>query len=136
MASKIKPTDFSSAVEKILSEFGETSAKAVAKAAEDTAKATVQELKQSSPKNQKDGPKVRRGKYARGWKVKEEKSTTIPTYTVHNATDYQLTHLLEYGHVLRKGGRVYGRAKPYPHIAKAEAAAIKSFEQSIRKGIQ
>ena len=72
MASKIKPTDFSSAVEKILSEFGETSAKAVAKAAEDTAKATVQELKQSSPKNQKDGPNVRRGKYARGWKVKEE----------------------------------------------------------------
>ena len=108
----------------------------MAKAAEDTAKASVQELKQSSPKNQKDGPKVRRGKYARGWKVKEEKSTTIPTYTVHNATDYQLTHLLEYGHVLRKGGRVYGRAKPYPHIAKAEAAAIKSFEQSIRKGIQ
>lgn len=134
--AKIKPTDFSSAVEKILSEFGETSAKAVAKAAEETAKATVQELKQSSPKNQKDGPKIRRGKYARGWKVKEEKSTTIPTYTVHNATDYQLTHLLEYGHVLKKGGRVYGRAKPYPHIAKAEAQAIKAFENSIRKGIQ
>ena len=134
--AKIKPTDFSSAVEKILSEFGETSAKAVAKAAEETAKATVQELKQSSPKNQKDGPKIRRGKYARGWKVKEEKSTTIPTYTVHNATDYQLTHLLEYGHVLKKGGRVYGRAKPYPHIAKAEAEAIKTFENSIRKGIQ
>lgn len=134
--AKIKPTDFSSAVEKILSEFGETSAKAVAKAAEETAKATVQELKQSSPKNQKDGPKIRRGKYARGWKVKEEKSTTIPTYTVHNATDYQLTHLLEYGHVLKKGGRVYGRAKPYPHIAKAEAEAIKAFEKSIRKGIQ
>lgn len=134
--AKIKPTDFSAAVEKILAEFGETSAKAVSKAAEETAKATVQELKQSSPKNQKDGPKIRRGKYARGWKVKEEKSTTIPTYTVHNATDYQLTHLLEYGHVLKKGGRVYGRAKPYPHIAEAEAAAIKSFEENIRKGIQ
>lgn len=134
--AKIKPTDFSAAVEKILAEFGETSAKAVSKAAEETAKATVQELKQSSPKNQKDGPKIRRGKYARGWKVKEEKSTTIPTYTVHNATDYQLTHLLEYGHVLKKGGRVYGRAKPYPHIAKAEAQAIKTFENSIRKGIQ
>lgn len=134
--AKIKPTDFSAAVEKILAEFGETSAKAVSKAAEETAKATAQELKQSSPKNQKDGPKIRRGKYARGWKVKEEKSTTIPTYTVHNATDYQLTHLLEYGHVLKKGGRVYGRAKPYPHIAKAEAEAIKAFEKSIRKGIQ
>lgn len=131
--SKIKATDFAAAVGEILAQFEETTVKAVSAAAEETALKAVVELKSTSPKNQKDGPKVRRGKYARGWKVKEEQKTTVPTFTVHNATDYQLTHLLEFGHALRKGGRTYGHAKAYPHIAAAEQNAIKNFEDSIRK---
>ena len=58
-----------------------------------TAKDMVAELKQTSPQ--------RRPSYIKGWRIKRTSKALI----VHNATDYQLTHLLEYGHAVGKGGR-------------------------------
>ena len=47
------------------------------------------------------------------------------TYTVHSKTQYQLTHLLEYGHAKRGGGRT----KAQPHIIKGEELAIKELKE-------
>lgn len=78
------------------------------------AKEAVQRLKQTSPV----GKGRDAGEYAKGWTVKRtnDMQKGLATITVHNKTNYQLTHLLEYGHDLPQGGR----AKAQPHIEKVE----------------
>ncbi|KAB2444949.1 HK97 gp10 family phage protein [Bacillus luti] len=80
----------------------------------------VEELKQKSPKDT--------GKYAKGWRKKREGDAII----VHNATKYQVAHLLEFGHVKANGGRV----PPKVHIAPAEAQAIDEFTELVERAIQ
>ena len=63
------------------------------------------------------------GDYRKGWRAKKVNGKWV----VHNATDYQLTHLLEKGHALVNGGR----AKAYPHIKPVEQELIEEFEREI-----
>lgn len=134
MATKLDR--FSAEIEKILKEYGDEIQKDVTKAADEVTKKAVQQLKATSPVNQDTGSKRKPGRYAKGWKVKKEGSSDAPIFTVHNATDYQLTHLLEFGHALRRGGRSAGRAKAYPHIAAAEKMMIDEFEKKVREAIR
>ncbi|WP_337970289.1 HK97 gp10 family phage protein [Virgibacillus salexigens] len=89
-------------------------------AQKDVSKETVKDLKGTSPKDT--------GDYAKGWRAKKTKRG----YVVHNATDYQLTHLLEKGHAKRGGGRVAA----IPHIAPAEQRAIDDYENRVEKVIR
>lgn len=90
------------------------------------AKGTVQELKNTSPKLT--------GDYAKGWAVKQEKGVGKMNFIVHNRTDYQLTHLLENGHVIRNKKGTYGRTAAIPHIAPAaDKAADELVEQLENK---
>lgn len=90
----------------------------------------VDALKKTSPRKAK-GKKA--GKYAKGWRVKDTVNTaTEKVAVVHNATDYQLTHLLENGHANRDGSFTAAR----PHIAAAEAEATKNYEEKIKDVIQ
>ena len=57
----------------------------------DVAKNLKNTLKANSPE--------KLGDYKKGWRIKKVKKALI----VHNATSYQLTHLLEHGHVKRDG---------------------------------
>lgn len=74
-------------------------------AIKETATETVMKLRNTSP--------VKTGSYAKGWKVGTRRGSD---YIVHNATDYQLTHLLENGHVIRNKKGTYGRAPAHKHI--------------------
>lgn len=85
-----------------------------------TAKKLVQDLKLTSPENT--------GKYKQGWRIK----STGKKYIVHNATDYQLTHLLEHGHAKRGGGRVQAQI----HIAPAEDRAIANFVEEVERELR
>ena len=87
----------------------------------DVADETVNMLKVNSPTG-------RRGKYAKGWRVKKDGTS----YVIHNATDAGLTHLTEKGHAKRNGGRT----KAQSHILPAEQSAIKSFEKKIERVIK
>ena len=86
----------------------------------------VQRLRNTSPK--------KTGSYARGWSLKRVKSrgSGVTDIIVHNRTDYQLTHLLENGHVIRNKKGTYGRTHPIKHIAPAEEAGIQRFELGVR----
>lgn len=92
---------------------------------EKTTKATVENLKQAG------GFKDMRPKYRKGWKSSNgDKKLGIQTKIIHNK-EYQLTHLLEHGHVNRDGSR----SRAFPHIEKAEEKAsedvIKYFEGNL-----
>lgn len=95
-------------------------------AKEENAKACLKEIKMKSPKGKRNGD------YAKGWRIKR----TSKRLVIHNATDYQLTHLLEHGHVLRRGGRNIGDAAEHPHIRPAEEAAVRNFLRDVEGAIE
>lgn len=75
-----------------------------------------------------------KGRYKKGWAVKDENVNRFRVSAiVHNRTDYQLAHLLEKGHVLKRGGRTLGRIPAQVHIKPAEERAIKNMEEAIVK---
>lgn len=91
-------------------------------------KLTQEELgKEAVQKLKKDSPKLT-GSYRKGWRLKKEKDRVI----VHNATDYQLTHLLEKGHANRDGGRT----PPQVHIAPVEEKVVDEYIQRVERDIQ
>lgn len=76
----------------------------------------VERLKSVSP--------VLTGSYAKGWRKKRVNTAWV----VHNATDYQLTHLLENGHANIAVGKP---TPPIPHIRPVELAIIEEFEELV-----
>lgn len=110
----------------ILDDYSRDVKKATNDAIENTSKQSVQKLKNTSPKKS--------GKYARGWATKKERSRDgIVTVTVHNKTDYQLTHLLENGHVIKNAKGEYGRFNGIKHIAPVEEWAASELPLEIEK---
>ena len=88
---------------------------------EEVANNTVEQLKQTSPKNT--------GKYAKSWKVTKQGTK----YIVHvKAPHYRLTHLLEKGHAKTGGGRV----GPRIHIAPAEQRAIQQYLEKVERALE
>ena len=93
-------------------------------AIKETATETVMKLRNTSP--------VKTGSYAKGWKVGTRRGSD---YIVHNATDYQLTHLLENGHVIRNKKGTYGRAPAHKHIKPVEEWASDALPHRIMEGL-
>lgn len=78
------------------------------------AKEGVSKIKDTSPR--------KTGDYAKGWGIQREKTRSgINDVIIRNKTDYQLTHLLENGHVIVNAKGTYGRTRPIKHIAPVEA---------------
>lgn len=87
---------------------------------EELGKEAVKELKKKSPE--------KTGSYKKGWRLKKEKGGVI----VHNATDYQLTHLLEKGHANRDGGRTPAQV----HIAPVEEKVVDEYIKRVERDIE
>ena len=90
--------------------------RAVNESMEETAAAAARSLKQGGPY------KERTGKYTKDWTYDKRSTrarviTGLDGYSVYNKKHYQLTHLLEKGHQLRRGGRQIGNVKAFEHIA-------------------
>ena len=79
-------------MEKILEEYSQQVQDVTERSMDETAKEAVSQLKATSPVGHTG---KHPGRYARGWRFrKEDKMGGV----IYNATDYQLTHLLENGH--------------------------------------
>lgn len=118
------------AINEELTKFAGAADEVVAEAVNKVAKDTVQRLKQTSPK--------RSGKYAASWQASTLRGGRHYNGKIVHAGggEYRLTHLLEHGHAVVRGGRVVGHAPAEPHIESAEQAAIDSFITEIQKGVE
>jgi hypothetical protein len=96
----------------------------VQEAQEATAAKMVADLKAASPKGNRQ-----KKQYAKGWAIKRTPKKMI----VHNKSNYQLTHLLEHGHVTKNGSK---RTDAQIHIAPAEEKGIREYLDKIERAIQ
>lgn len=127
MASEIKPEELASEILSTMKEYVKVTEEAAWQGIEMTAKEAVQKLRNAHPAG--SGEYRTWDRYNKGWtimKTKRDKKATV-----HNATSYQLTHLLENGHALRQGGR----AKAFPHILPVAERAEKDLLDNIKRNI-
>lgn len=108
----------------ILDDFEEKVNEVLKESSEVVSEETASRLRSGSPK--------RTGGYASGWSVKVEGNK----YIVYNPDHYQLTHLLENGHVKKNKYGEYGRWNPKKkHIKPVETWANKEFQRKIEQGL-
>ncbi|WP_144561682.1 HK97 gp10 family phage protein [Bacillus mycoides] len=112
--------DFASEIARELKRYANVLEEDIDKAGDEVSDNLVNYLQQHSPK--------RTGKYRKGWRKKKEGKK----YIVHNATRYQLTHLLEKGHAKKGGGRVPAKV----HIAPGEEIAINDYLERVERAAQ
>ena len=104
----------------------------VNKEIEQSAKTNIVTVAKESVSMLKNTAPVKSGSYAKGWSVKRMGDMDV---VVHNRTDYQLTHLLENGHVIRNKKGTYGRAPAHKHIKPVEDWAIDELPRRIIEDI-
>ena len=132
MSKKVTVDQLSDAIMKELNDYVDVTEEAVDKGVSETAKEAVKELRNAHPSGSGQYGSWDKS-YNKGWKVNQTKTDVRyhKKATIHNATDYQLTHLLEKGHALRGGGRT----RAFPHIApvveKCEDELIKNIKKWI-----
>ena len=112
-------------LENILNESVNTIERNTDRYCREAASESVAKLKATSPKKRYNG-----GRYASGWTYEPigagHKGIRLVGYVVRNATDYQLTHLLENGHALWNGTRRVRARKHIAPVEKEESAKLLS----------
>lgn len=121
MSKKIELKDFQKAIIDNLKEYSSEVVSESKKQVQQVGKETVALLKATSPK--------RSGEYAKSWSLKKafENADEIRV-EVYNSKKGNITHLLEYGHAKKNGGRVEAR----PHIRPAEEAAAEKLDKKVK----
>lgn len=111
-------------ISEILNDYSEEVQEGISKTAQEEANKGKAELKIASPK--------RTGEYSRGWRVNTKKGRGFISCIIHNATNYQLTHLLEKPHAKRNGGIT----TPKVHIKPVEERIVREYENQVEKIIK
>ena len=116
--------DITAEIMQALHDYADMTTERMKEIVEDTAKECRDQIKATAP--------VRTGAYAKSWTVKKNKTTaTAVSATVQSRDRYQLTHLLEFGHAKRNGGRVAAR----PHIAAARDQAEETLTRKLKEAL-
>lgn len=115
--------DFS-AIKDILNEYSSDIQNGITEKAFEVAEKGKNELKATSPK--------RTGSYSKGWRVDKRNGKGFVHATIYNATNWQLTHLLEKSHLLRNGKK----STPKVHIAPVEEKCITEYERDVEQVIK
>lgn len=123
--TQIKIDKLSDVIMKELSDYSSMTNEKIKEMITDVSKETKKTIAANAPK--------RSGKYAKSWAVKKVRETSNTLHVVvHSKNKYQLTHLLEFGHAKRNGGRVSAR----PHIESAEKQMIEQFESKVKEVLE
>ena len=118
------------AIMKYLEDYSEEVVQVTEKIVVDVARESVQKLKAESPRQDRNTGH----KYSKGWTYELDKGRLKTGAVIYGKKGtYNLAHLLEFGHVLKNGGRTIGNAQARVHIAPVEQWAIKQFEQRLER---
>lgn len=128
MAKNIRPSDLQKELEDLLKDYESEVKEAIEESLPKVGKETVKELKTTSPKD--------KGQYKSTWKSKIESDRLGEKLIVYNDKNYALTHLLEHGHAIVKGGRKAGEAKAIEHIGPAQEKAVENVLKEIRSKLE
>jgi len=116
---------FAAVLEQSLSDYGISTAANVKAAVTKAGKAVKDQIQSTAPRDT--------GRYAKSWSADTVKETaSAKAVVVHSKKQYRLTHLLEFGHAKRGGGRT----KAQPHIAPAEKAGFELLLSEVEKGVK
>lgn len=127
--SNIKPDELQKAVMDYLENYKEDIDEDVIETVDEITKKARNELKQTSPR----GKGTRSNPYYKGWAIKLSKRRSgVYHKVIWNKTNYQLTHLLEFSHATRNGGRT----KAIPHIRPIEQKYNVEFVDKLEKKIR
>lgn len=124
----ISIADFEQELQKKLNLYSDEITNGMNAVIEDMAEKGLQEIK-----HQSETAGFNNRVYAQGWSKVIRKSTVTKRVglTLFNKKHYRLTHLLEYGHATRNGGRT----RSFPHISKAqdniEEQTVKELKEMI-----
>lgn len=132
MSKAIKPENLEKELQEYLTKYKEDIDEEVVDTTNTVVKEAKQELIQTSPRS----GIARNTKYYKGWAIKNGvKSRTVRnryTRVIWNKTNYQLTHLLEFSHATRNGGRT----KAQPHIRPVEEKYGQEFSDLLKTKIR
>ena len=125
MAKKVLPGELSKEIIKYLNEYEEDIEELTKDLSSKIGKEAKSEVSSMSP--------VKSGEYSKGWTVRTYKEPRRYFVKVHNSKKYQLTHLLEFGHVTRDGT---SRSKKIPHVRPTEHKYMDKFAEELEKQIR
>lgn len=129
MVVKVKPEQLDEAIRGQLETYSAEITKNINENLKEVADTTAETLKKGG------AYKERTGKYTPDWSVTARKAVSTTQgeqYSVHNRKHYQLTHLLEKGHVTRNGKRT----RAFEHILPAEQAAEELAVEAVEKAVR
>lgn len=115
-------------IKDILNEYSNDIQDGITEAAFKVAEDGKNKLRVTSPK--------KTGSYRKGWRVKKRSGKGFVHATIHNATDWQLTHLLEKPHVIKNKYGTWGTTKPIPHIEPVEQECIQAYKKDVEQVIK
>lgn len=114
-------------INKILQDYTKNISEAITEAANEVAEDGKNRLRATN-----DTYKIRTGDYNRSWKVKKQGGYNYVHNVIYNDKHYRLTHLLEYGHATRNGGRT----RAFPHINNVDRYVCEEFEKKVEEAIK
>ena len=129
MVVNIKPEQLDETIRGQLETYSAEITKKINENLKEVADTTAETLKKGG------AYKERTGKYTPDWSVTARKAVSTTQgeqYSVHNRKHYQLTHLLEKGHVTRNGKRT----RAFEHILPAEQAAEELAVEAVEKAVR
>lgn len=126
MSETIGVNELKATVDRILEEYGDECTEIMKEVVPKVSKRNARKLKGVHS----GAFKNRSGAYRKGWKTKIIEKRLGVEGIIYN-TKAGLTHLLEFGHAVVRGGRRVGDAKAYSHIAGVNTEAQEEFEKEL-----